>query len=64
MKKLMVVVMLLTLGACSDPSMPRITEDLDGVTQYFVVPTPLGKIPCISWSAGYGGGLSCDWSGR
>lgn len=64
MKRWIAAVILLAFGACGDPRTPQVGEEIYGVTEYFVVSTPQGEIPCITWSAPYKGGLSCDWSGR
>ena len=61
MKRL--VVLLMMVVACGNPAEPN-NETPIGYTQYFVVETPVGSVPCISWKDGYGGGLSCDWRQR
>lgn len=54
-----------TLAACSANPQPETREGTYGQTSTFWVTTIDGRrIPCVSWSAGNAGGLSCDWSLR
>ncbi len=48
------------VGCSNDPSNPDTPRGKFGTTEVSVGDR---QIPCITWKAGYAGGISCDWDG-
>lgn len=55
-----IFLLIVFLVSCSDPSDPQTSGQM-GLTQYVIVKTPDGDVPCITWKYGYAGGLDCNW---
>ena len=58
----------LALAGCGEPS-PEGSTRVDtgglGRARAWVIETPDGRdVTCISWSAGRGGGVDCDWGSQ
>lgn len=54
--------LLLTLAGCTRDPSPTPANGTNGNVAVFDVDVRGRTVTCVSWKAGYAGGLSCDWA--